>query len=60
MKFEIKNGILEKCIPEQNETSVTVPEGVTQIGTNAFEEDRSAAAFAQKNMKYPLCCSQNY
>lgn len=38
MEFEIKNSVLERCIPEQNETSVTVPDGVTQIGTNAFEE----------------------
>ena len=38
MEAEIKNGVLERCIPEQDETSVTVPDGVTQIGTNAFEE----------------------
>ena len=38
MEFEIKNGVLERCIPEQDETSVTVPDSVTQIGTNAFEK----------------------
>ena len=36
MKFEIKNGVLERCIPEQNETSVTVPEGVKNIDYKAF------------------------
>ena len=53
MEFEIKNGVLERCIPEQDETSVTVPDSVTQIGTYAFAEcislERALELIQQQN-----------
>lgn len=38
MRFEIKDGVLTKCILE-GATSVTVPDGVTEIGEKAFLYD---------------------
>ena len=43
-EFEIKNGVLEKCIPEQNETSVTVPEGVKIIPVKSIFDILSVLA----------------
>lgn len=37
MAFEIENGVLVKYIPEDGETEVVIPEGVTRIGEGAFE-----------------------
>lgn len=36
MAFEIENGVLKKYIPEDGETAVVIPEGVTRIGAGAF------------------------
>ena len=41
MAFEIEHGILEKYIPEDGETEVVIPEGVTRIGDDAFIECKS-------------------
>lgn len=37
MGFKIKNGILEKYTEEEGITEVTIPDGVTSIGNNAFK-----------------------
>ncbi len=36
MAFVIENGVLKKYIPEDGETEVVIPEGVTAIGEQAF------------------------
>ena len=43
MEFEIKNGMLYRYCEEQGVTSVTIPDGVTRIGDNAFEDCSSLA-----------------
>ncbi len=37
MAFEIENNILRRYIPENDETEVIIPDGVTEIGDYAFE-----------------------
>jgi hypothetical protein len=36
--FKIENGELKKCVLAPGETEVAIPEGVTSIGENAFED----------------------
>ena len=36
MKFEIENGVLKKCIPEDGETEAVIPSDVKSIGQLAF------------------------
>ena len=36
MAFEIKDNVVISYTPEENETTVVIPEGVTEIGEGAF------------------------
>ena len=38
MPFEIKNGVLKKYTAEPGVTAVTIPDGVTEIGSGTFRE----------------------
>ena len=38
MAFEIENGVLKKCILENGETEVIIPEGVTEVYYSAFKD----------------------
>ena len=44
MALEIKNGVLVRYTPEPDETEVTVPDGVTEIGEKAFQECKTLTA----------------
>ena len=41
MSFKIENGVLEEYLQKNGETEVIIPDGVTEIGWNAFEYCRS-------------------
>lgn len=46
MTFEIENGVLLKYIPEDGETAVVIPEGVTEIGREAFQKCENLTSVA--------------
>ena len=41
MAFEIENGVLEKYIEEHGVTEIVIPDGITSIGSGAFEYCRN-------------------
>ena len=42
MSFKIENGVLLEWMPQEGETTVNVPDGVTEIGTGALRLRKSA------------------
>ena len=42
MSFKFENGVLLEWTPQEGETTVNVPDGVTEIGTGALRLRKSA------------------
>ena len=48
MAFEIENGVFKKYIPEDGNTEIIIPEGVTELSDDAFGFDRYSKTFPDR------------